>query len=95
MLAAKLELVTMVELLLRRGACLYVAVPREIRCWSEGECAKLFCGATAVLHAAVLYGKLDVLRLLLSWGGDLNVVESIRCTPLHTLWKQVREDAKV
>lgn len=96
-LAAEGGLVTMVEFLLERGTNINVAVPRHVpaavpttayvpRLW-------LSLGQTASCTAAS-HRKLDVLRLLLRWGGDPTVADSRGCTPLHSACNcEVKADA--
>lgn len=42
------------------------------------------------IHAAVSYGHLDLLRYLVSQGGDVNITDNDGDTPLHSV-----EDVKV
>lgn len=65
-LAAGCGLVKMVKLLLREGANVDVAVPRDVLCCSDGGCIKYrWFFETTALHVAAYSGELDVVRLLL------------------------------
>lgn len=89
-------LVKMVKLLLRRGADIDVAAPRNVPCCSEHGCGKLrVTSGTTALHKAVKNGRLEVVRLLLRSGGAPNVVDSEGGTPLHVARFHGRADVVV
>lgn len=81
-LAATEGLVKMVKLLLRNGANVDAAPPRDIpHCEECDECVAI--SGTTALHAAVTHRRLDVVRLLLRWGGNPNIIDSEGLSPLH------------
>ena len=81
-LAATEGLVKMVKLLLRNGANVDAAPPRDIpHCEECDECMAI--SGTTALHAAVTHHRIDVVRLLLRWGGNPNIIDSEGLSPLH------------
>lgn len=83
-MAADSGLVTMVKLLLRRGAGLDATAPRDVPCGSDhGFVRYRVVAGTTALHAAVNRRSLDVVRLLLQSGCDPNIVDSKGLAPLH------------